>query len=110
MDKDCVQIVEEKLPSLQDALANEEYAGLLQLYQVSKRVSSSMQGEMVKYCSRNPEGGNSYVLIKQHPDVDKYQEWKGKKEKVKLNILGDQKRMQNNLQRKHSSKSCIVPI
>lgn len=83
--KGFVHIVEEKLPSLEEALANNDNTALTQLYHISKRVSSLMYREMIKDCHREhgESGGVSYDLIKQHPDFEKYQEWKGLEEKAK---------------------------
>ncbi|MBA3814522.1 MAG: AAA family ATPase [Alphaproteobacteria bacterium] len=86
-DRGHVHIVEEKLPTLHEALARGDREGVLKLYEVSTRTSSLIYREMMKDIKkRNPEG-NSYALAKQHQDFGRYLEWKGIQKSSAARIL-----------------------
>ncbi len=76
-EKGCIHIVEEKLPSLEDAISNKDYNGIVHLYEASHRVSSLIYREMAKDVQREyPELKNLYPKIKEHEDFERYLEWK----------------------------------
>jgi Ti-type conjugative transfer relaxase TraA len=79
-DKGCVHIVEEKLPSLKEVLEKKDNAGLVHLYGASRRVSSLIYREMAK-------DAQSYNLIKEHRDFEKYLKWKALEKETAEQIL-----------------------
>ena len=87
-DKGCVNIVEEKVSSLKDSLANKDYEALVHLYETSHRVSSLIYREMAKEVeAENPHESNHYFLIKGHQDFDRYAGWKGLERAAAKGIL-----------------------
>lgn len=86
MDKGHVHIVEERFPSLPDAMVNGNKEGVapqyvVQLYEVSSRTSSLMYRKMMRDIKKvaslitNPETNRS-DHIKQHEDFSRYLEWR----------------------------------
>src|SRR3990167_8842254 len=76
-EKECIHIIEETLPSLNEAINAEDYDSIVHLYEVSHRVSSLIYREMVKDVRREyPELKKLYPKIREHKDFQKYLDWK----------------------------------
>ncbi|MBA3814864.1 MAG: AAA family ATPase, partial [Alphaproteobacteria bacterium] len=76
MDKGHVHIIEEKLPTLHEALDRGDHEGVLKLYEASTRTSSLIYREMMRDINKSNPEGSDYSLAKQHQDFGKYMEWK----------------------------------
>jgi len=76
VDKGHVHIVEEKLPSLHEAIASGNREDVLKLYEVSTRVSNLIYREMAKDINKENSQENTYTLVKQHQDFERYLGWK----------------------------------
>ncbi len=62
-EKGCVHIIEEKLPSLKEVLKDNDYEGIIKLYEVASRVSSLIYREIDKDVKKdNPHEDNLYFL------------------------------------------------
>jgi len=86
-EKGFVYIVQEKLSSFKAVLAKRDYEDLVNLYQISHRVSSLIYREMAKACPRELAGNQSYKFIKKHQDFGRYLEWKEKEKSAAEHIL-----------------------
>lgn len=76
-DKGHVHIVDEKLSSLHDVMSNNDRDDMVKLYEVSSRTSSLIYREMLKDIKRDhSQETNTFSLVKQHQDFDRYMEWK----------------------------------
>ncbi len=83
-----VHIVEEKLPSLQEAMSNNDHEGIVKLYEVSSRTSSLIYREMARDVKKeNPHETNTFSLIKQHQDFERYMSWKSLQKSSAAQIL-----------------------
>ncbi len=84
MDKGHVHIIEEKVPSLSDALATNDQEKLRQLSIISTRVSARIYREMMRDAEKENErsgespsaSSSSSFLIKDHQDYMTYLHWK----------------------------------
>ena len=76
-EKECIHIIEEKLPSLKEAINAKDYDSIVHLYEASHRVSSLIYREMAKDVQRAyPELKKLYPQIREHQDFQKYLDWK----------------------------------
>jgi hypothetical protein len=87
LDKGHVDIVEEKLPSLEETIGNKDYEGLVKLYEVSNRVSSLMYREM----ARDVERSEKPSLIRDHQDFESYLKWKDLEKETAKHIFKESK-------------------
>lgn len=87
-DKGHIHIVEEWLPSLHDTMNNNDREWIVKLYEISSRTSSLIYREMVKDIKRDhPQETNTFSLIKQHQDFDRYMDWKNLQKSSAAQIL-----------------------
>ncbi|OJW49632.1 MAG: hypothetical protein BGO67_03760 [Alphaproteobacteria bacterium 41-28] len=87
-EKECIHIVEEKLPSLKEAINNRDYDNIVHLYGVSHRVSSLIYREMAKDVQREySELKKLYSKIREHEDFGQYLDWKDKEKDAAGYIL-----------------------
>ncbi len=76
-EKECIHIIEEKLPFLSESINNKDYDGIVHLYEVSHRVSSLIYREMARDVRKEyPELKKLYSKIREHEDFQKYLDWK----------------------------------
>lgn len=75
MDKGNVHIIDEKVPSLTEALVTENKEKLTTLYEMATHVAARMYREMARDVEKeSPE--NTFFYIKQHQDYMSYLHWK----------------------------------
>lgn len=105
VDRGCVHIVEEKLPSLKDIIQNEgsrktklnDPEGLIRVYEISARLSALVYREMIgdvrteldqesKY-SDHSSSSQLHVLVRQHQDYARYKQWENLEKEAAQHIL-----------------------
>lgn len=76
-EKECIHVIEEKLPSLKEVINAKDYDSIVHLYEASHRVSSLIYREMAKDVQREYPGLKKlYLKIREHEDFQKYLDWK----------------------------------
>lgn len=86
-DKGHIHIVEEKLPSLHQALEAGDREAIVKLYEVSSRTSALMFREMMKACPSGTSKRDAYSFINQHQDWETYLKWKDLQKSTAAQIL-----------------------
>ena len=76
VDKGHVHIVEEKIPSLTEALTTQNRQDLQKLYDISSRISARMYREMAQDVEEAHGKDNLSFYINQHQDYMPYLKWK----------------------------------
>lgn len=88
VEKGCIHIIEENLPSLKESMNKENAEEVVKLYEISARVSSLLYREMAKEVKQShPQALNIHSLIKEHQDFQSYQAWKAKAKETASIIL-----------------------
>jgi Ti-type conjugative transfer relaxase TraA len=93
VDKDHVHIVEENLPttkhSLYETLDDRDREEIVKLYEISSRTSSLIYREMMRDITKAKPAGNTYTLISQHQDFERYQHWRDMQKSAAAQIITD---------------------
>jgi Ti-type conjugative transfer relaxase TraA len=93
MDRGHVHIVEETLPvvkrSLTDDLYDRDREDVVKLYEIASRTASLVYREMMSDINKANPKGNTYALIAQHQDFERYQHWRDIQKSTASQILTD---------------------
>lgn len=87
VDKGHVHIVEEKIPSFSEALANNDKKAIINLYEIATRQSSRIFREIMNACPRELERSQVHGFIRQHQDFERYLAWENLEKSAAGQIL-----------------------